>query len=423
MNPARRLLLPALVALLVAAPVWWAFPAALTFWRSSAIVSGWGGCGLLLASLLLMQREPRLARWLGGLERIYRWHHWLGSGAYLILLLHPLALAADAWNEAPAQAWATLAPWQQGWPVWLGWAALLTLMAGLAAALAPRLRYAWWRRLHLLLVLAVLCGFGHLLLLGLDAALLWAPVLATLLMLWRALRADVGLAAQPYVVTRVTHPASDLVEVSLQPLGRAIAAQPGQFVFAAFGDGPNFHGCGEYHPFSISANSQANGTSVLALGIKALGDCTQHLQQLEPGVAVRLQGPFGEFLSPAASGPSLWIAGGIGITPFLAQLRAAVLQQPVHLIYLHRSTGAAHDTAYLAELQQLAQQQPALRLEVLATGDQPPDLAPLLPAGAELLNHACYLCGPPGLVDAAYKLLQSRGVPPGRIHFERFEFR
>ena len=54
------------------------------------IVIGWVGCGLLLVSLLLMLREPRLARWLGGLERMYRWHHRTGVVAYVLLLVHPL---------------------------------------------------------------------------------------------------------------------------------------------------------------------------------------------------------------------------------------------------------------------------------------------------------------------------------------------
>ena len=42
--------------------------------RTVGIVVGWVGCGLLLVSLLLMLREPRLAHWLGGLERMYHWH-------------------------------------------------------------------------------------------------------------------------------------------------------------------------------------------------------------------------------------------------------------------------------------------------------------------------------------------------------------
>jgi hypothetical protein len=46
--------------LLMFFPAWWAFPHGLGVWRGWAILSGWLGTGLLLASLLLMVREPRL---------------------------------------------------------------------------------------------------------------------------------------------------------------------------------------------------------------------------------------------------------------------------------------------------------------------------------------------------------------------------
>ena len=82
----RRLSIPLIALLLVVAPVYWAWPEGLPPWRSTAIVSGWVGWGLLLASLLLMIRESWLAERLGGLERMYAWHHRLGLLAYLAQL-------------------------------------------------------------------------------------------------------------------------------------------------------------------------------------------------------------------------------------------------------------------------------------------------------------------------------------------------
>ena len=412
MNPIH-LITVALVGSLVA----WAFPEELSSWRSLSIVTGWIGCGLLLTSLLLMIREPWLASKLGGLEPMYLWHHRLGIWADLFLLLHPLALAADAWDESATLAWSTLAPWQQGWPVWLGWGSLLSMMAGLAVALFPQLAYAAWRKLHHLLTLSVLLGGAHLVQLGLEPPLILAPLLALFFLLWRLLRADYGLAAKPYVVNRVTRQAQDLVEVSLQPLARPISAMPGQFVVVAFFKGPGFKGCGEYHPYTLSAIAP---DGELSLGIKALGDCTRRIQTVQPGTAVRVQGPFGQFLTQAAKGPSLWIAGGIGITPFLARLRSGPLTQSVRLIYLHRN---AADAAYLNELDELAAHQPQLSLKVVASGDGLPDLNTLLPTAAELTHCPCYLCGPMGLIKAAVALLKQRGVPAKHIHFDRFDFR
>jgi predicted ferric reductase len=412
----RSLWIFLMAAALVISLVWWSYPHDISPWRSAAIVSGWIGCGLLLASLVLMVREPWLAKALGGLEPMYLWHHRFGIWAYLALLVHPLALAADGWASSASLAWASLAPWQQGWPVWLGWAALVCMMVGLVVSLSPKVTYSLWRRLHHLLTLSVILGGAHLVGLGLEAPLIAMPLLALFVLSWRILRGDFGWAAKPFVVTQANHFGPDVVEISLRPLAQPITAVAGQFVVVAFFQGRSFHGCGEYHPYTLSAMAPDGS---LSIGIKALGDCTRHLQSVQPGVAVRVQGPFGNFLAERNQGPGLWIAGGIGITPFLAVLRSGPLPQAVRLIYLHRHAEAA----FLAELRALAVQQPLLCLQVITSGDELPNLDAVLPSAAELAVLACYLCGPQGLVGAAIKVLKKRGVSRQNIHFERFDFR
>jgi predicted ferric reductase len=152
-------------------------------------------------------------------------------------------------------------------------------------------------------------------------------------------------------------------------MAKGLHATPGRFVLAAFFAGPQYQGCGQYHPYTISAFAP-NGN--MALGIKALGDCTRQLQSIRPGAEARLQGPFGSFFSEV-TGPSLWVAGGIGITPFIAALRNGPLAHPVHLICLFREGADAPCAQELGEL--------------------------------------------------ASPLLQQRGAAAPRIHFERFDFR
>jgi len=61
--------------------VLWAYPESGHLARRIGVILGWVGCGMLLASLVLILREPRLAALLGGLENMYRWHHRLGMAA------------------------------------------------------------------------------------------------------------------------------------------------------------------------------------------------------------------------------------------------------------------------------------------------------------------------------------------------------
>src|SRR4051812_39376241 len=161
----RRLAIPLLTLAVPLGFAVWAFPEGLPPVRTAGIVIGWFGCGLLLASLLLMVRETRLAAWLGGLERMYLWHHRTGVVAYVLLLAHPLLLAANGLRDSPALAWETLAPQTESWPVWSGWLALVLLMLGLAVAFVRPIPYRTWRWLHGGLGVAVLVGLYHLILL------------------------------------------------------------------------------------------------------------------------------------------------------------------------------------------------------------------------------------------------------------------
>jgi len=75
------------------------------------------------------------------------------------------------------------------------------------------------------------------------------------------------------------------------------------------------------------------------------------------------------------------------------------------------------------ELRVLADGDPQLSLQALATGSAPADLDSLLPVAPALAGIECYLCGPPAMIAAVRLSLRKRGVTPRHIHFENFGFR
>lgn len=411
MSLSRLLSIPLLVLVATAGPVYWALPEGLGVARSLGMVTGWAGCGLLLASLLLMLREPRLALGMGGLDRMYRWHHWTGMAAYVLLL------AAESWPTDRRLAWQTLSPWTQGWPVWLGWLALLLLMAGLAVTFEKRIPYRVWRSLHVGLGLGVIVGLLHLVLLGIEAPIWPAFGLVVVFLGWRIVGEDSGLAAYPYVVESTETVAKDMIEVALKPLADPLSVAPGQFVLVAFFAGLGYRGCGEFHPFTVSG-MRAGG--IIRVGIKALGDCTRKIQSVGPGVPARIQGAFGCFLAERSRVPQLWVAGGVGITPFVAKLRDRPLDRQTLLLYLYRTE---EDAAFLPEIRAIAATNPHLTFRSVATGDGVPDLDLILPDAATLTDHECYICGPPAMVAGVKAALQPRGITPRHLHSENFEFR
>lgn len=404
--------------LLLAGTVAWSYPPALPAWRGVGVVSAWAGSALLLASVVLMLREPRLARALGGLDVMLRWHHISGVGGYVLLLAHPLALALDAAQQQPARAWQVLAPWLHGWPVAAGWASLLLLMLGLAVTFHPRVRYRPWRTLHQALALAVVLGWVHVLALrGQSGVAMVGGGLAATALAWRLAIIDRGPVGHLYRIAEVRTLSPGVIEARLMPLAAAMRPAPGQFLLARFLDGEGYRACGEFHPFTVSGIG-ADGS--LQVAIKALGHCTTRIQGIEAGLLVRLQGPFGHFLADVASAPQLWIAGGIGITPFIAALRQQPCARPTTLIYLHRSPPAG---AFVDELRALQHTDPLLDVLIVPTGAQPPAMGPLLERVESLAGREVQVCGPAPLVRALLPCLRQRGVPEHSIHHESFDFR
>lgn len=408
-----RLAAPLLAIVPPLAVAIWAMPQDLTPWRSAAIVSAWAGTAMLVSSLLLMLRSSRIAGLLGGLEQMYRWHHRSGLTAYLLLLVHPLALAMDGWSESPGLAWLVLAPWEQAWPVWLGWCSLVLLMTGLAASLAVQLSYRLWRRLHPVLGLAVVLGLLHVYtLLGQAWPLLALACIATLALGGRLLFSDLDLAALPYRVQRIVQRTAGMIELELAPCAGSLAPAPGQFVLLRFDDGIRYRACGEHHPFTVCGTYPGG---IIRLAIKSLGPCSQRIQGIEPGVLALVQGPFGNFLQDAPQRPLLWIAGGIGITPFLARLRAGPCQQPTTLMYLYRT---AEDAPFLTELHAISASDPALQFSGIATGDSCPDFHALFDSMQDIQQREVYLCGPPGMLHSLMPHVQR--LHPHAVHAERF---
>ncbi|MBB5206092.1 putative ferric reductase [Inhella inkyongensis] len=377
-------------------------------------VSAWGGCALLLLSLLLMLREPALARRLGGWETMARAHHRAGVWGYALLLLHTLGWA----QRTPSADWVVQSLSHPA--LFLGWLALLGLMAGLALSFSQTLPPRRWRALHQLLGLCLPLGLLHALLLGpqrptqfvLQALL--ALALATLG--WRALVINRGLSAQPYRVCALQHPTSQVVTLRLEPLALPLALRPGQFVLARFPVQSAYAGCGEFHPFSVSA---VGAQGRLELTIKDLGRCSGRLQQVPVGADVQLQGPFGRALDPSPGKAQLWVAGGIGITPFMAALRQGPPSEPTTLLYLYRQ---ASEATFLDELLDLERELPNLQL-LHAQDPQAQCLDGLLARVAALAAREVQVCGPPALLRVALPRLHAAGVTPGAIHVERFELR
>ncbi|HEX8007620.1 MAG TPA: ferredoxin reductase [Trebonia sp.] len=185
---------------------------------------------------------------------------------------------------------------------------------------------------------------------------------------------------------------------------------------------------------SYSIASAPDGTRLeLTVQRIADGEVSPYLTDvLQPGDRVEVRGPIGGWFvwrpdGPEGKAPLLLVAGGSGIVPLMAMIRAheaARSPVPLRLIYSVRSPA---DIIYASELSELAVGRP-LEVTYLYTREAPGG-ARLGRIGADVLAEvawppearpAIFVCGPTGFVEAAAALLVDAGHDPATIKTERF---
>lgn len=156
------------------------------------------------------------------------------------------------------------------------------------------------------------------------------------------------------------------------------------------------------------------------------------LGALPVGAGVAIEGPFGELtLHADRSRPAVFIAGGIGITPFMSMLRQAAHDRLAQRLLLLYSNRRPEDAAFLAELQALERQHADFRLVATMTAMRqsalpwtgatgPIDEALLERESATLVRPVYYVVGPPAMAEALRMTLNDIGVADDDIRGESF---
>lgn len=204
----------------------------------------------------------------------------------------------------------------------------------------------------------------------------------------------------------------------------------GQFTNVALIDPPESDGEGDDRTFSLaSAPSEADlifATRMRDTAFKRV------LKQAPIGTAARITGASGKMvLHDDAGRPAVFLAGGIGITPFRSLIVQAARDRAPHRLFLFYSNRRPEDAAFLEELQGLERANPNYRFIGTMT-DMAKSKRPW--AGETgyinkemLAKHAggldgpiYYIVGPPTLVDAMRGMLTAAGVAGDDIRIEKF---
>jgi predicted ferric reductase len=385
-----------------------------------------GGYALLL-QILLMSRVGWLERRVGA-NRLLRWHRDLGALLLILVLAHAalliMGLAVFAQASFMDQALAVLTAYEAMVSAFVATGLLVAI--GLLAVRAARavMPYELWHLVHLSGYAVLLLSYGHVLANGRELAGpgrwywmgLFAFVLANLVF-GRVLRPLILNARHRLRVGSVVPEGHDMFSIYVH--GRrldALPARAGQFFRWRF----LTRGCWwQAHPFSLSA---APNGSFLRLTVKAVGDHTEQLRWLEPGVRIFAEGPSGMFTADRRTRQrAVLIAGGSGIAP----IRGLMEELPPGTIVIYRA-GSADELIFADELDWLARRRGAEVHYVIGSRDDPGPRRFMTPKGLrdmvpDIQRRDVYLCGPPGLIDAVVANLKRLHLPRRQIHLDPFE--
>ncbi|RPI90775.1 MAG: hypothetical protein EHM40_17530 [Chloroflexi bacterium] len=378
---------------------------------------------ILMACSLFLSTRPKWAeKYFGGLDKMYMTHRHTGTAAFLLIFAHVLTVPI------------TTTGWQLG--NYLAVIAFTGIVSIVLITLAPRIPflnrlagndYEDWKKLKRWIGIFFILAFIHALTIGnpLHAlvAITWVQIffiIGTVSYLYTEVFGGLFKKSLPYKVEAVRHPNNSSTEVTLRARKASIKKQrAGQFLFVRF---PGDRNLNESHPFTISS---APAEDVLRLTIKASGNFTRELfAQLKENTDAIIEGAYGMFDYKIGRQKQIWIAGGIGLTPFLAFIRDmdASLAHDVDFYYTVRHP---EEALFIDEIKAAAEKNPRFKPYIRFSATEGSLSADhiLKNTNGNLKDYDIYLCGPLPMIQAFEKKFLELGSPKNHIHYEEFNFR
>ncbi len=220
----------------------------------------------------------------------------------------------------------------------------------------------------------------------------------------------------------------DIMEVSVE-LDRPISYTAGQFADI------KIERFGRHRSYSFANAPKTSGTSQLNFHVRKIsgGSYTEWLfEQDRNGETFELHGPNGAFWLRPGDTPLLFIAGGSGMAPIKAILEDALIQEVNRPVVYLFGAKTQHDLYCLEEMQTLNDKWPNSFkfIPILSEEAKESDWSGKRGLVTDFLNTEItkfdlkdaqtYLCGPPGMIDAALLKLEKANVSIEQIHYDKF---
>lgn len=395
--------------------VLWVVSIQASFLDTKVAVTSIIGSTLLMGFFLVFLLSTRMG-WIvkifGGLDGLYFWHRILAIGTTAGIFLHQITAS---FNE---NSYITniIILGRAGNAGELARNAFIFLI--IFALLAKYLKYEHFRFIHRLLIIPYFIALYH----GFFSS--WINLFSfDMLSIWMISTSVIGLGSSLYMILVYQRTAfrykgfvlekeylnETIIELKVK-LNKTYRFKPGQFAFIKI-DAPGISSSA--HPFSISGSDENH----IYFTIKSLGDFTESLRKaLTTPANIRITKPFGHMTFQSKTQKQIWIAGGIGVTPFLSYLRSS--QSLNNDIQLYYSVKLEEEAVHLDYFNQMANTNERFQFTLFEAKTK----------GYLSANHleldddtTIYMCGPRPMVLSLQTQIQQKN-PKIAIHFEAFSF-
>lgn len=426
------------------------------FWiyeHSAKEVSVYRGYSQLIASFALVSlawinyissRHRYLDKVFYGLDKSYIYHKYLSILAIIFIWVHDFTLRIGKSSEKrsfegnpigtkfppegfkrPEGGATNILGMHISGRTFASWSMLIFTILVIFFIIAYKLEYERWKILHKLLLVPYVFGLIHYYLdsdypvFSLTAYSIWMNLInaiGVLSALYSIFIYERTAFKYRYKVSNIREVAKGTLEITGTSTNNGMKYKPGQFAFIKVFDRKKGF---PSHPFTICETYKPG---VIQFAIKALGDHTDKLlSSLSIGDSIAISGPFGRFDFISGTKHQIWVAGGIGITPFRSFWQSEIpANYTVDLFYAYNNEG---DGPYVDELKAIEPRE-NLRIHLF-------DSSKTGFLGIEDFNRYLnkdyefdvYFCGPKGMRVKIKNDLKENNYKIREFHYEHFQFK
>ena len=305
-----------------------------------------GLVGFLFLSLLIFSGDTaRFFDRFFGMDKIIKFQRKFALVTTIFILLHPVFFILSSRSILPY-----IIPDFSVIPLALGIISLyIFIIVMIASKIYKRISYRIWQYIHILTYILFFFSLYHAVNLGSDYRLSSVKIIygitlifVTVGIIYRTYYKIKQKYAGKFYVQGIKNETKDTFTLALKP-EKAFLFKAGQFCFLRLKK-DKLYG---RHPFTISSSPKEDG---LRFTLKLTGKFTKALSELKNGEEVIVDGPFGIFTIEDRSKDLVFIAGGVGIAPFMSMLRNKIEDNKTQNITLLYGSKTKEDIIYREQL-------------------------------------------------------------------------